>query len=59
MELRFKKLYDFMTESGALSEMGNDYTGDWLKDKKKFIKEQIELEELANLTEINIEEDDE
>lgn len=53
---RFKKLYDYLLES---EELHDGMTGDWEKDKKKFIREQKELEELANLTQIDLDTEEE
>lgn len=50
---RYKMLYDSMLESGELKEVSPKMTGDWEKDKKLFIAEQTELEELLNDTDID------
>jgi len=46
-----------MSAAKDLKEVFPDLSGDWLKDKDKFIKEQQRLEEVINL-EIEIEEED-
>lgn len=53
---RFKKLYDCLLES---DELYSGMTGDWEKDKDRFIREQKELEELANLTQIDLDAEEE
>lgn len=54
---RFKVLYDSMLESGDLSEVFPSMSGEWEKDKKKFIYEQTELEKLINLQSIDLDDD--
>lgn len=54
---RFKKLYESMLESGELQEVFPLMKGNWEKDKKRFIKEQTELEELLSLTNIDLDDD--
>lgn len=54
---RFKKLYESMLESGELKEVFSNMKGDWEKDKLKFIREQEELEELLNVTNIDLDDD--
>lgn len=51
-ETRFKNLYNCLLESDELS-MFKGMKGDWEKDKERFIKEQLKLEELANIIEID------
>ena len=53
---RYKQLYDCLLES---KELYVGMTGDWEKDKKEFIKQQQELEDLANLKIVDIDEDEE
>lgn len=53
---RFKKLYECLLES---DELYSGMTGDWDKDKDRFIREQKELEELANLTQIDLDTEEE
>jgi len=50
-------LYNSMLESGELLEVFPTLTGKWEKDKKSFIREQEELEKLANITYIDLDED--
>lgn len=51
-EARFKSLYDYLLESNELN-MFKGMKGNWEKDKEKFIKEQLKLEELANIIDVN------
>lgn len=53
---RFRDLYNYLLESGELLERFPKFKGEWEKDKKAFIKEQRELEELANIQNIDDEE---
>ena len=46
-----------MSAAGDLKEVFPRLSGEWLKDKDKFIKEQQRLEEYINL-EVEIEEED-
>ena len=55
---RFRKLYDSMLDSGELSEVFPLMSGDWNKDKNKFIREQTELEELLNTTNLDLDDID-
>lgn len=50
-------LYKSMLDSGELFEVFPTLTGKWEKDKKSFIREQEELEKLANITYIDLDED--
>ena len=54
MQSRYRKLYDFMLANGELDSM---FVGNWEEDGFLFIKEQEELEALAEITEIDIDED--
>ena len=54
---RYKRLYESMSIAGDLKEVFPRLSGEWLKDKDKFIKEQQRLEEYINL-EVEIEEED-
>lgn len=54
-EKRFKSLYQWMLQKNELSDFLPRATGDWEKDKKRFIAFQIEMEKLANLTDIDLE----
>jgi len=51
-EENYKKLYDFLVESGEIKTI-QKMSGVWEKDKIKFIKYQTELEDLANVIEID------
>lgn len=55
MEARFKKLYDFMLSNEELDSM---FVGNWEEDKHLFINEQLELEALAEITEIDLDIDE-
>jgi len=57
-EKRFRKLYDSMLGSGELKDVFGSMTGDWEKDKKKFIKEQLDMEELLNMKDVDTDSDD-
>lgn len=50
---RFKKLYDCLLESEDLYTMVKGMTGDWVKDKNKFIKSQTELEDIVKFKDVN------
>lgn len=52
-EETFKNLYNCLLESEDLHTLFRGMTGDWEKDKKRFIKEQLKLEELANIIDID------
>ena len=58
MKDRFKELYSFLKSNGELSQVFPRATGDWDKDSERFIKFQLELEQLAQATDVEIEEDD-
>ncbi len=51
----FKQLYDCLLESEDLHLMYKGLTGIWSKDKDKFIRFQKDLEQLANI--INVDEE--
>lgn len=51
-EENYKKLYDFLVESGEIKTI-QKMSGVWEKDKQKFIRYQTELEDLANVIEID------
>jgi hypothetical protein len=55
MEQRFKNLYDWMLQKGDISSFLPKATGEWEKDKKNFILYQTNMEELANLTDVDLE----
>ena len=54
MEERFKNLYNWMLQKNELSDFLPKATGDWEKDKNKFISFQVEMEKLANLTDVDL-----
>ena len=56
MEGRFKKLYDFMLANEELDD--SMFVGNWDEDMHLFINEQLELEALAELTEIDLDNED-
>ena len=43
-----------MLQKNELSDFLPKATGDWEKDKKKFISFQVEMEKLANLTDVDL-----
>lgn len=47
--MREKELYESLLEADQLK----GFSGDWEKDKNKFIKFQKELEEMANIIEVH------
>ena len=51
-EENYKKLYTCLLDTEDLHRMFPKLTGVWEADKKKFIQYQTELENLANITEI-------
>lgn len=55
---RFKKLYQWMLEKGELKQLFPNATGDWEKDKKQFIRRQTEIEELANITNVYLDDEE-
>jgi hypothetical protein len=57
--MSFKKLYEALAESGELQDFCRNMTGVWEKDKKSFIKQQTELENIANNLHVNLDLDDE
>jgi len=54
MEKRFKSLYQWMLQKNELNDFLPKATGDWEKDKTKFINFQMDMEKLANLTETDL-----
>ena len=54
-EQRFKSLYQWMVQKGEINDFLPKATGDWEHDKNKFIAYQMEMEKLANLTDIDLE----
>lgn len=51
-ETRFKNLYKCLLESDEL-KMFKGMKGEWEKDKERFIKEQLKLEDLANIIDVD------
>ncbi len=47
---RFKKLYDTLVQNEELKDMfpESKFTGEWSKDKEKFIAEQTAMEDLSD-----------
>lgn len=54
-EQRFKSLYQWMVQKGEINDFLPKSTGEWEKDRVKFIHYQTEMEKLANLTEFDLE----
>lgn len=54
---RFKKLYESMLKTGELQEVFPLMSGNWEKDKNRFVREQTELEELINFKSIDLDDD--
>lgn len=54
-EKRFKNLYNWMLQKDELNDFLPKATGEWEKDKTKFITFQIEMEKLANIKDIDLE----
>jgi len=52
-EENYKKLYTYLLEQGEIRRMKR-MTGNWEQDREKFIKYQTELENQANI--INVDE---
>lgn len=53
--MKHKKLYDMLLNNGELYEVFPQATADWEKDKKQFILEQEELENLIKDWDVEIE----
>lgn len=49
----FKSLYDCLIQTKELNKMFPRLSGEWEKDEKKFIQYQKELENLANIKEVD------
>lgn len=49
----YKKLYDTLLENKDLFEVFEDATGEWLIDKKEFIKQQKEIESFSKDIKLN------
>ena len=54
-ETRCKNLYQWFKQKDELHQLLPKATGEWEKDKKGFIKIQQEIENLANLTDLDLE----
>lgn len=52
-EENYKQLYECLLETEDLHRMFRGLTGIWTKDKSKFIKAQKELEQGANIIDID------
>lgn len=52
-EENYKQLYDCLLQTEDLHRMFRGLSGDWAKDKNKFIKAQKELEQDANVIDID------
>ena len=48
-EERFKNLYNYMNKNGELKKLMPKMTGEWETDKSRFIRYQLEMEEMANV----------
>ncbi len=55
--MRFKKLYDTLIENEELTSIFPHLSGDWIKDKKQFILEQQQMEDLSEFVELEDEEE--
>lgn len=53
-EKRFKSLYDFLNNNNELKNFLPKPSGNWEEDKKRFIKMQLEIEEMANLKDVDL-----
>lgn len=51
---RFESLYRWMKQKEELNDFLPKATGEWEKDKNKFISFQVEMEKLANLTDVDL-----
>ena len=58
MKDRFRSLYIYLLENGELLNLFPNFTGEWDKDSVNFIKEQLELESLANEENLDYEDGD-
>ena len=54
-EKRFKNLYMWMVQKKEINDFLPNATGEWEKDRSRFIRFQQEMEKLANLTDIDLE----
>ena len=53
-EDRFKNLYEFMLKNKELKQLMPKATGEWEQDKDKFIKLQLDMENMANFTDVDL-----
>ena len=51
-ESRFKNLYNYLLKSKELYQLMFKATGDWEQDKARFIKIQTDMEDMANIKDI-------
>ena len=49
---RFRNLYDSLLQTDELFIMFEGMTGDWSKDREKFIRAQKELEDIINFKDV-------
>lgn len=54
---RYKKLYEALLENGDLFELSEDMSGDWELDKREFIRLQQEMEEIVNVTKVELDDE--
>lgn len=54
---RYKKLYEALLENGDLFELSEDMSGDWELDRKEFIRLQQEMEEIVNVTKVELDDE--
>ena len=54
-ETRFESLYNWMKQKEELNDFLPKATGVWEVDKNRFIRFQQEMEKLANLTDVDLE----
>jgi hypothetical protein len=54
----YRKLYEALLENGELQSFCRTMTGSWEKDKKSFIKQQTDLEAIANGINVNFDLDE-
>jgi hypothetical protein len=55
MEERFKNLYQTLLSNKELKFVMKNAKGNWEEDKKRFIRIQKDMEDLAGLTEVDVE----
>lgn len=51
---RFESLYRWMKQKEELNDFLPKATGVWEQDKNKFISFQVEMEKLADLTDVDL-----